>query len=185
LGIPNADEIVPVINNLMKKFPIIVATQDWHPKDHISFASSHPGKKPGDVIKVSGEDQVLWPAHCVHGTHGADFYPTLETAPIVGKFFKGTDQAVDSYSAFFDNARRKATGLTTFLKNNHIDTVYFAGVATDYCVLYSVLDAIEEGFSVYMIADACCAINLKPKDEAHALAMMAARGVKSVLSKDI
>ena len=182
LGVPVADQLVPIINALIPHFPLVVATQDWHPADHMSFALNHPGKKVGDIIKFNQIEQILWPVHCVRNTHGAELISTLDKGNIVNIFYKGTDKNIDSYSAFFDNARHKSTGLSDYLKSRGVNDVYFAGVATDYCVLYSSLDAIDLGFSAYVIADACRPINLNPHDEERAFAAMAAKGVKTVIS---
>jgi nicotinamidase/pyrazinamidase len=176
LGVHDADQIISVINHLILKFSLVVASLDWHPADHVSFASSHPGKKIGDTVQVKGFEQVLWPIHCVRETFGAQIVSQLHQEKIAHYFHKGTDRDIDSYSAFFDNARLKSTKLGEYLKEQHVDTVYLVGVATDYCVLYSALDAIDLGFSVYVIADACRAINLHPHDEEHALQAIAAKG---------
>ena len=185
LCIPQADEIVPIINALIPKFPLVVVTQDWHPPDHVSFASNHPGKKAGDIVRAGDLDQILWPVHCVRNSHGAELASTLDKTNIASFFYKGTDKNIDSYSAFFDNARRKSTGLSDYLKSRGINEVYFAGLATDYCVLYSTMDGIDLGFTVYVIEDACRAINLHPQDEQRALEAMAAKGAKIVKSTEI
>ncbi len=178
LGVPGADKIVDLINSLMTQFPLVVASQDWHPSDHVSFASSHPGKKPGDVIKVQAQDQVLWPVHCVRDTFGAELVNGLNKKQIAKFFHKGTDKNIDSYSSFFDNARLKSTGLGEYLKSQNVTDVYLVGVATDYCILYSAFDAIDLGFSVSVIAPACKPINLDPKDEERAFAAISAKGGK-------
>lgn len=180
LGVPGADKLIPIINALIPKFDCVIASQDWHPLDHVSFASNHPEKKPGDVIEVDGGSQVLWPVHCVQGTFGAELVDGLHKEKIVACFHKGTDKNIDSYSAFFDNARQKSTGLADDLKNRGVTDVYFVGVATEYCVLYSTLDAIDLGFSVHVIASACRPINLHPHDEELAFAGIAAKGGKIV-----
>lgn len=180
LGVAGADALIPIINGLIPHFDFVVATQDWHPPDHCSFAESHPGKKPRDVVDVKGISQILWPVHCVRNTRGAELVARLDKDSIDSIFFKGTDQWIDSYSTFFDNAHRKSTGLADYLKSRDVKEVYFAGVATDYCVLYSSLDALELGFSVYVITDACRGINLKPTDIDDAYAAITARGGKLV-----
>ncbi len=185
LGVPAADELIPVINRLIPKFALVVATQDWHPPDHISFASNHPGKKVGDVVSAGDIEQILWPAHCVRNTHGAELAPSIDKDNFASFFYKGTDKNIDSYSAFFDNARRKSTGLGDFLKSRGVTDVYLAGVATDYCILYSAMDAVDLGFHVYVIADACRPINLDPHDEQRSFEGMAAKGAKIVMSKEI
>lgn len=185
LGVPKGDEIVPLINSLIPKFPLVVATKDWHPPNHVSFAINHPGKVIGDVIKVRDQDQILWPTHCVRNTFGAELISSLDKTKIISTFFKGTDTNIDSYSAFFDNAHLKTTGLSDFLKSREVDKVYFAGLTTEYCVLYSTIDAIELGFSVYVIADACRPINLDPHDEERALKTMKDKGAKIIQSSDL
>lgn len=185
LGVPKADEIIPVLNRIIPKFSLVVSTQDWHPSNHKSFATNHPGKKPGDIIFLEGIDQVLWPPHCIRNTKGAELVAALNKEPIEAVFYKGTDESIDSYSAFFDNARRKSTGLADFLHSRKIDELYVVGVATDYCVLYSVIDAIDLGFKVHVIADCCRAINLDPDDEKDAFATMKEKGADIISSQDL
>ncbi len=176
LATDRADELVPVINALMDKFSFILATKDWHPKDHVSFASNHLGKNVGDLIEIEGAEQVLWPVHCVQDTKGANFAEGLNEEKIGHVFYKGLDRKIDSYSAFFDNAKERKTGLEDYLRSHEINEIVVVGVATDYCVLYSVLDALELGFKVTVVVDGCRAINLHPDDESKALALMQERG---------
>lgn len=178
LGVPGGNEIVPLINQLIPKFEHIIATLDWHPRHHISFASTHK-KKVGETISVAGREQMLWPDHCVQNTRGADFAGGLHKERIEAIFHKGTDPKVDSYSAFFDNARTHHTGLAEHLCKRNLRDLYFVGLATDYCVLYSVLDALELGFHVWVIRDACRAIG----DEARALEQMRQKGAQIIESK--
>lgn len=185
LGVKGADELVSVINAMIPKFHHVVASMDWHPADHVSFAKSHPGKKEGEFVKVGDIDQVLWADHCVRNTRGAELVSGLDKENISSCFFKGTDKNIDSYSAFFDNARRKSTGLGDYLRSRGVTDVYLAGVATDYCVLYSTLDAIDLGFTVHVIVDACRPINLDPRDEERALAAIAAKGGKIVRADEV
>lgn len=185
LGVPKGNEIIPQINQLMKKFKTVVATQDWHPSDHMSFDVSHPGKKVGDVVEVQGIPQILWPVHCVRNTFGAELTRDLNIEAIESIFYKGTDKLIDSYSAFFDNSRLRSTGLDEFLITRGIKKIYIAGLATDYCVLYSALDAISLGFFVYVVEDCCRGINLHPDDEKKAFAKMKQRGVHLVSSERI
>lgn len=185
LGVPGADRIIPLINRLIPAFSLVVASQDWHPQDHVSFAVNHPGKKVGSVIQVKHQLQVLWPVHCVRMTQGAEIVGALHKEAIASLFYKGTDKDIDGYSAFFDNAHLKSTGLFDYLQSRGVDEIYIAGVATDYCVLYSTLDAIELGLSVVVIKDACRAINLHPGDEEKALHAMAARGAKLLSSDEV
>ncbi len=180
LAVPHGDEIIPIVNRLQDKFDLVVATQDWHPARHGSFASSHPGKKPGEVIMLNGQEQILWPDHCVQGTHGAEFAGGLDTSRIARIIRKGTDSGIDSYSGFFDNGRKKDTGLDEYLKRKEVDTVYIAGLATDYCVKYTALDAVALGYRTFVIADATRAVNLHPRDFDRALEEMKAAGVKIV-----
>jgi nicotinamidase/pyrazinamidase len=185
LGVPSANEIVPIINALIVKFPLVIATMDWHPDDHVSFASNHPGKKVGDIVKLGEINQILWPVHCVRNTHGAELSSALEHRSFASIFYKGTDKNIDSYSAFFDNARRKSTGLGDYLKSRGINEIYLAGLTTEYCILYSTMDAIDLGFRVYVIIDACRPINLTSGDEQRALEAMAAKGAKLIKSSDL
>lgn len=184
LGIPGANAIVPIINHLIPKFDHVLATQDWHPPHHISFAVSH-GKKVGEVIEVGDLKQILWPVHCVQNTHGADFVDGLHRDRIEAIFHKGTDPKIDSYSTFFDNARKRHTGLAEHLRKHNLKDLYFVGLATDYCILYSVLDALELGFNVWVIQDACRAINIHPADEEYAIEKMRKKGAKIILSDTV
>lgn len=185
LEIPRADEITLLINGLMEHFSLVVATQDWHPKNHMSFASNHPGAKEGETIDIKGASQVLWPSHCVQNSPGAELVSALDRRKIDQTFHKGTDQWIDSYSAFFDNAHRKKTGLAAYLFDKDVDEIYLAGVATDYCVYFSALDALELGFKVSVIVDACLGIDLKQGDVDRALGDLKKRGVRIVTSESL
>lgn len=154
LAVPRGDEIISLVNRLQERFELVIATQDWHPKGHTSFASSHPNKSEFDTISINGIQQVLWPEHCVQNTRGADFHDELETSRIEAIFRKGTNSNIDSYSGFFDNAHLKSTGLSGYLKEKGAAQLYFAGLAGDYCVNFSVLDALAEGFESVLIEDA-------------------------------
>ncbi len=145
LAVAEGDRIILLCNALQEKFDLVVATQDWHPPDHASFAVNHPGKSPGDVIDLAGLRQILWPVHCVQNTPGAAFVPGLKTDRIARVFKKGTDPLIDSYSGFFDNGHRKATGLGEYLKRAGVTDVYVCGLATDYCVKFTALDADRRG----------------------------------------
>lgn len=180
LGISGGNAIVPIINRLIPKFDHVFATQDWHSPHHISFASTHK-KKPGEVIDVAGHQQTLWPDHCVQNTRGADFVEGLHRDRIEAVFHKGTDPKIDSYSTFFDNARQKHTGLAKHLQKHNLKDLYFVGLATDYCILYSVLDALELGFNAWVIRDACRAIH----NEKASLEKMREKGARIILSEDI
>lgn len=146
LSVPKADEIVPIINGIQKDYDLIVATQDWHPKDHLSFASNHPGKEPFDIIDLFGIEQVLWPDHCVQNTEGAELHPGLDTGSFEAIIRKGMDPNIDSYSAFFDNGRRKRTGLAGYLRDRGVVEIHFCGLASEICVYYTIMDAVFEGF---------------------------------------
>ena len=185
LPVPRGDEIIPVVNDLQQQFELIVATQDWHPRDHGSFAANHAGKKPGDRIMLDGIEQILWPIHCVQNTPGAAFAPGLETNRFARVFQKGVDSKIDSYSAFFDNAHRRATGLGDYLKQRDVTAVYVCGLATDYCVKYSALDACQLGFKARVIVDACQGINLAPGDVDLAIEEMRATGAAIVQTREL
>lgn len=176
----NANKIIPYINDLIPQFSLVVATKDWHPKNHLSFAANHPKKKPGEIINVDGLQQILWPIHCVQNTVGAEFAKGLHEENIDKVFYKGIDPLIDSYSTFFDNAHKRNTGLADFLRQHHIDEIMIVGVATDYCVLYSVLDALELGFCVKVLVEACKPINLHHGDEEKALERMRKAGAEII-----
>ena len=176
LAVPEGDQIVPVINGMMHKFDIVVATQDWHPADHQSFAGAHAGRSPGELIDLHGLQQVLWPDHCVQNSFGASFAAGLDIVPIHHVVRKGTDPAVDSYSAFFDNGHRTSTGLEGYLRERGVHFVHICGLATDYCVKYTALDAISLGFNVFLVRDAVRGVNLQSGDVDRALQEVAAAG---------
>ena len=176
LPVPHGDEVIPLANELQQRFALVLATQDWHPADHGSFAPNHPGKKPGDRIILDGIEQILWPVHCVQDTHGAEFAPSFDTNRIARIFHKGIDPRIDSYSTFFDNAHRRSTGLGEYLNERSVKNVYLLGLALDYCVKYSALDARQLGFSTHIIVDACRGIGLEPADLDHALDEMRRAG---------
>jgi nicotinamidase/pyrazinamidase len=182
LAVAEGDAIVPVVNALLPGFPVIVATQDWHPADHGSFAANHPDRQPFEQIDLHGLPQTLWPVHCVQNTGGACFAPGLETRAIERVFPKGTDVRVDSYSGLFDNGRRNSTGLGEYLRGRGVTEVGVCGLATDYCVKFTALDAVREGFRVTLIEDACRGVNLQPGDVAAAVEEMRAAGVTIVNS---
>jgi len=176
---------VPIANRLMPRFDTVVATQDWHPPDHGSFASQHPGKKPGDVIRLRGLRQELWPDHCVQGTKGAAFHKGLDGRHFAEIFRKGTDPGIDSYSAFYDNAHRKSTGLGEYLRRRGISEVCLLGLATDYCVKFSALDAVQLGLDTRVIEDGCRGIDLQPGDIGRAWDEMRRAGAKIVQSSEL
>jgi len=177
LEVPEGDQVVPVANALMDRFDLVVATQDWHPANHGSFAANHPWRKPGQVIDLNGLPQVLWPIHCVQDSFGAEFVQSLHTDKIGPVFVKGTDPEIDSYSGFYDNGHRKATGMGDFLKEKGVDSVYVMGLATDYCVKFTALDAVALGFKTHLIEDGCRGVNLNAGDVDQAIADMRSGGV--------
>ncbi len=161
LAVPEADAVVPVINRLADAFDHVLLTQDWHPAGHTSFASSHAGRQPFETIEVAYGAQTLWPDHCVQGSTGAAFHPDLEATRAELIIRKGYDPAIDSYSAFYENDRTTATGLTGYLRTRGFERVFMAGLSTDFCVAFSAIDAAREGFEVVVIEDACRAIDLE------------------------
>ena len=185
LAVPHGDEVIPVANELQQHFDLVLATKDWHPRDHGSFAPNHPGKKPGDRIVLDGIEQILWPVHCVQDTHGADFAPLFDTSRIAHVFHKGTERNIDSYSTFFDNAHRRHTGLANYLKKRGIKHVYLMGLALDYCVKYSTLDARELGLNTHVIVDGCRGIELEPDDIDRALDEMQRAGAILLKSTEL
>lgn len=183
LSVPDGDKIVPLINAMQHKFDLIIATQDWHPKNHISFASNHTGKSNFDLIEIQGKPQTLWPDHCVQGTKGAEFHPDLNTEKFEAIFRKGTDKNIDSYSAFYDNGHLKSTGLTSYLKEKGTTQLFLCGLASDICVYFSTYDAFKEGFDCSFIEDASKAID---NEEFEKLKKeMIALGIKMVTSESI
>ncbi len=177
LAVPHGDEVVPVANRLMPQYDLVVATQDWHPADHQSFASQHPGRSVGEVIDVDGLEQTLWPDHCVENTPGAELAAELNVRGIQHVVRKGTDRRIDSYSGFFDNGRRKATGLEAYLRQRAVTGVDVMGLATDYCVKATALDAAALAFNTRVIAEGCRGVELVPGDCEKALDLMWARGI--------
>jgi nicotinamidase/pyrazinamidase len=178
LPVPEGDLVLPVANRAQQSFDLVVATQDWHPSSHGSFAANHPGKKPGDLVDLNGLQQILWPVHCVESTAGAAFPEGLDTRRVAGVFRKGTDPGIDSYSGFFDNGHRRSTGLEGFLAAKGVTDVYILGLATDYCVKFTALDARRLGFRVVLIEDGTRGVDLKPGDVARALDEMREAGVE-------
>lgn len=177
LAVANGDEVIAVANRLMPQYELVVATQDWHPADHRSFATQHTDSQPGDMITLDGLDQILWPDHCVQGTTGADFAAGLNTAAIGHVVQKGTDRDIDSYSGFFDNARRKATGLEAYLREQGVDEIHLAGLATDYCVKFTALDAVDRGFQTTVLTEGIRGVELQQGDCQTAIEEMKAAGI--------
>lgn len=160
LEVPDANIIVPVVNTLIESFDNIIQTQDWHPAGHHSFASSHDGKEPYDTVEMDYGTQVLWPEHCIQGTRGGDFHPELNTQKTQVIIRKGFRKEIDSYSTFFENDHETKTGLTGYLNNRGITDLYTVGLATDFCVKWSILDGIKEGFNMHIVKDAVRGIDL-------------------------
>ena len=166
LAVQSGDEIIPLVNELQQSFDLVVATQDWHPKDHKSFASSHAGKKPFEKIILHGIDQVLWPDHCIQGTPGAEFSDHLKMNKVETIFRKGMDAEIDSYSGFYDNGYKRSTGLAGYLRERKVSKVYLCGLAGDYCVFYTAKDALKENFDVFIVEDATRSIDEKGFEKA-------------------
>ncbi len=183
LAVPEGDQIIPIVNQLQQHFELVVATQDWHPPGHKSFASSHAGKQLFEQIDLHGLEQVLWPDHCVQETGGAEFSGALNTQRIEAIFRKGTDPEIDSYSGFYDNGHRKSTALAEYLRAKGVTQVYLAGLAGDYCVYFTAKDALQEGFKAFIIDDATRPIDQagyqKAKDD------LIGRGGKIVQSQQL
>jgi nicotinamidase/pyrazinamidase len=185
LPVPHGDEVIPIANSLQRKFQLVLATKDWHPADHGSFAANHPGKKSGDRIILDGIEQILWPVHCVQNTHGAEFATAFDTSRVAQVFHKGIDPLIDSYSTFFDNAHRRHTGLAHYLEKRGIQDIYLMGLALDYCVKYSVLDARHLGINTHVILDGCRGIELEIGDIERALEEMKQAGATILKSGDL
>ena len=186
LPVPEGDTVVPVANRVAgsKHFNLVLATQDWHPRNHASFAANHAGRQPGEVMDLDGIEQILWPVHCVQGTPGAEFAPGLRVEWVERVFQKGTDARIDSYSGFFDNGQRKSTGLGEFLHERGVVDLGILGLATGYCVKFTVLDARRLGFSVIVFTDGCRAVNVRPGDDERAFAAMRDAGAGLITSED-
>ena len=185
LAVNNGDLIIPIVNSLMRQFELVIATQDWHPVNHGSFASNHENKKPGDQIVLNGLDQVLWPDHCVQHTWGAEFSTELDISKFFKIFQKGTNIHVDSYSGFFDNGKKTDIGLNDYLQNSGVDEVFIVGLATDYCVKFTAIDAAELGYKTHVIADATRAVNLTDDDFERSLQEMNSKGINTIQSSEI
>lgn len=183
LPVPDGDAIIPVVNTLQPHFELVAAAQDWHPAAHKSFASSHPGRKPFEVIELHGLRQTLWPDHCIQGTPGAEFSEQLDRNRIEAIFRKGTDQEIDSYSGFYDNGHLRSTGLAGYLRDKKVEAVYLTGLAGDICVFLTAMNSLEEGFETYIIEDATRPIN--EEDFRKNMQEFTAQGGKIIQSKDI
>ncbi len=184
LAVHEGDAVVPVVNRLAKIFHHVIVTQDWHPEGHLSFASSQKGKKPMETAELSYGTQILWPDHCVQGTPGADFHSGLETNRAELVIRKGYNREIDSYSAFFENDKKTPTGLSGYLKERGLTRIFIVGLATDFCVLYSALDAKKLGFDLFVIEDGCRGIDVEGSLEA-SWKEMAQAGVGRIAEKDV
>jgi nicotinamidase/pyrazinamidase len=178
LPVAEGDQVVPIANALMPAYHTVVATQDWHPANHGSFAANHPWRKPGQVIDLHGLPQILWPIHCVQDTWGSEFVANLDTDRITKVFQKGTDPEIDSYSGFYDNGHLKSTGMAEWLKEQGIEEVHVLGLAADFCVKFTVLDALTEGFKATLIREATRGVNLDAGDVERAVEEMREAGAE-------
>lgn len=185
LAVPRGNEVIPVINRVAPRFDLVLATQDWHPRAHGSFASNHAGRKVGEVIDLNGLRQILWPDHCVQGTGGAEFAQALDHGRVEAVFRKGTDPALDSYSGLFDNGHRKSTGLAGYLRDRGVTDLYVCGLATDYCVKFTALDAVAQGFRTHLLVDACRGVDLAAGDSEKAIEEMRRAGVEILISQNL
>lgn len=185
LAVRDGHEVVDVANRLQDRFDRVLATQDWHPPDHGSFAANNENKTPGECIELGGLEQILWPIHCVQGSRGAELVTALDQDRIVKIFRKGTDPNIDSYSAFHDNGHRKSTGLGEYLREQGVTDVYVLGLATDYCVKFTALDARRDGFNAFLIEDGCRGVELNAGDCERALDEMRQAGVVVVNADDV
>ena len=185
LEVKNGDAAISIANQLMPKFDIVVATQDWHPANHGSFAANHLWRKPGQVIDLNGLHQVLCTIHCVQYSFGAMFHKELNTEGVHKIIQKGTDPEVDAYSGFYDNGRKKQTELTDYLSSKNVDEVFVMGLATDYCVKYTAFDAVSLGYKTYLIVDGSWGVNLTEGDVDNAILEMSTAGVSIIYSSEI
>ncbi len=185
LAVAGGKEIVGLINHLTCQFDLVIATQDWHPADHQSFASQHPKLPVGSKFMLGGTQQTVWPDHCVQGSFGADFVPQFDRSCVSQIFRKGYNRDIDSYSGFFDNNRKQATGLEQYLRDRGVEEVFVVGLATDYCVKFTALDAASLGFKTHLISDACQGVELSPGDIERSIAQMQAAGIVIQQSEQI
>jgi len=176
LPVPQGSEVISIANKLSLRFKHVIATLDWHPLNHASFAANYRARVPGEIVEINGVSQILWPTHCVQQTTGAQFAPGLDQSRISCVFHKGTDPEIDSYSGFYDNGHRRSTGLGEFLKERAIKELFVMGLATDYCVKFTVLDAVTLGFVTNVVRDGCRAVNLKSGDEQQSIEEMRMAG---------
>lgn len=187
LEVRNGNEVIPIINNLVSsnKFNLIIATQDWHPKDHKSFASNHKNKNVYDEILLNGIRQVLWPDHCKQRSEGARLHADLKLGEKFKIFRKGSNKEIDSYSGFYDNDHKSSTGLLEYLEKKKVSELYITGLATDYCVKFTAIDAAKEGFKTFVIKDAVRGVNINYDDSKLAFEEMKSLGIKVITSKKL
>ena len=178
LAVPEGEKIIKPINKIIKQYDLVIATKDWHPKNHISFASNHPDKKIGDIINVNGVDQVLWPDHCIQNSYGSDFPEQLDISKLAKVIYKGSDANIDSYSGFFDNGHFHSTGLSDYLKSNDINKIDYVGLATDYCLKYTAIDSVSEGFKTRVLIN--CIKGIEEKGCELALNEMKSKGIELI-----
>ena len=178
LEVPYGESVIEPINNLVHDYQLVIATKDWHPKDHISFASNHNNKKIGDLIKINGMDQALWPDHCIQNSFGSEFPSTLDISNLEKTIYKGSDSRIDSYSGFFDNGKIISTGLSNYLKERNIKQIDYVGLATDFCLKYTALDSLSEGFETRVIVN--CIRGIDEKGCKIALEEMKSRGIELI-----
>jgi nicotinamidase/pyrazinamidase len=184
LAVPGGDEVMPVVNRIAARFSHVLLTQDWHPPGHLSFASSHPGRKPYETVRAPYGEQILWPDHCVQGTRGAELHPGLHAPRAELVLRKGFRREIDSYSIFFENDRKTPTGLAGYLRERGLGRIFLAGLAFDFCVLWSAEDARRLGFGVVVLRDACRSLDLDGSEQ-DALGRLQAAGVPLVLSAEL
>ena len=178
LAVPEGEKIIKPINKIIKQYDLVIATKDWHPKNHISFASNHPDKKIGDIINVNGVDQVLWPDHCIQNSFGCDFPDQLDISKLAKVLYKGSDANIDSYSGFFDNGHFRSTGLSDYLKSKDVYKIDYVGLATDYCLKYTAIDSVSEGFKTRVLIN--CIKGIEEKGCELALNEMKSKGIELI-----
>ena len=178
LAVPEGEKIIKPINKIIKQYDLVIATKDWHPKNQISFASNHSDKKIGDIINVNGVDQVLWPDHCIQNSYGSDFPEQLDISKLAKVVYKGSDANIDSYSGFFDNGHFRSTGLSDYLKSKDVYKIDYVGLATDYCLKYTAIDSVSEGFKTRVLIN--CIKGIEEKGCELALNEMKSKGVELI-----
>ena len=178
LAVPEGEKIIKPINKIIKQYDLVIATKDWHPKNHISFASNHSDKKIGDIINVNGVDQVLWPDHCIQNSYGSDFPEQLDISKLAKVVYKGSDANIDSYSGFFDNGHFRSTGLSDYLKSKDVYKIDYVGLATDYCLKYTAIDSVSQGFKTRVLIN--CIKGIEEKGCELALNEMKSKGIELI-----